>query len=177
MATKANNKKALVYLWTGTGAGKTTSALGAALRQVGHRHNVIIIQFMKGRKYVGEYKIMKRLKPNYQIYQFGRKEWVDVLHPSKKDKTLAKKGLAFAYKAIQQKPNLLVLDEINYAVALGLIEEQEVLKLLDTAHLSTAVYLTGRFATLQLINRADFVNEVVTVKMPAKIIPRKGVDY
>ncbi len=63
-------KKATVYLWTGTGYGKTTSALGAALRQVGHGNKVIIVQFMKGRKYIGEYKIMNRLKPNYQIFQF-----------------------------------------------------------------------------------------------------------
>ena len=174
---KSDAKKALVYLWTGMGAGKTTSALGAALRQVGHGHHVIIIQFMKGRPDVGEYKIMKKLSPNYKIYQFGRKEWVDVLHPGKQDKLLAQKGLAFAHKAAQQKPALLVLDEINYAVTLGLIDEQKVLDFLDTVPDTTVVYLTGRFATLKLIHRADFANEIVTLKMPAKIIPRKGVDY
>ncbi|MBI4148059.1 cob(I)yrinic acid a,c-diamide adenosyltransferase [Candidatus Woesearchaeota archaeon] len=170
-------KKALVYLWTGTGAGKTTSALGAALRQLGHGHSVIIVQFMKGRKYVGEYKIQKKLGPNYKIYQFGRPEWVDVLHPSKKDKALARKGLQFAYKAAAQKPNLLVLDEVNYAVAIGLLPEEDVFKFLDAVPSSTVVYLTGRFATLRLLDRADFANEVVTLKMPAKIVPRKGVDY
>src|SRR3990167_1200496 len=101
-------KRALVYLWTGLGAGKTTSALGAALRQLGHGHKVIVIQFMKGRKYVGEYKIQKKLGPKYKIYQFGRAEWVDVLHPNQKDKELAVRGLEFAYKAAAQKPSLLV---------------------------------------------------------------------
>ncbi|MBI4017245.1 MAG: cob(I)yrinic acid a,c-diamide adenosyltransferase [Candidatus Aenigmarchaeota archaeon] len=170
-------KRALVYLWTGLGAGKTTSALGAALRQLGHGHRVTIIQFMKGRKYVGEIKIAKKLGPKYKIHQFGRAEWVDVLHPSKKDKELAAKGLEFAYTTAKQKPNLLILDEINYAVALGLLSENDVLKFLDTVQSPTVVYMTGRFATLGLINRADFVTEVVTLKMPAKITPKKGVDY
>lgn len=170
-------KKALVYLWTGLGAGKTTSALGAALRQLGHGHKVVVIQFMKGRKYVGEYKIMKKLTPKYEIYQFGRPEWVDVLHPGKKDKELAAKGLQFAYTAAQQKPDLLVLDEINYAVALGLLSEQDVIRFLDSVSPPTVVYMTGRFATLGLINRADFVTEIVTLKMPQKIILKKGVDY
>lgn len=177
LTSMTNKKKAFVYLWTGFGAGKTTSALGAALRQVGHGHRVIIIQFMKGRHDVGEYQITKRLTPEYQIHQFGRKEWVDVLHPSKKDKTLANKGLAFAHKAAQQKPHLLILDEINYAVAIGLLREQDVLNFLDTVDPFTVVYLTGRFATLRLINRADFANEVVTLKTPPQIKPRKGVDY
>lgn len=170
-------KKALVYLWTGLGVGKTTSALGAALRQVGHGHNVTIIQFMKGRRYIGEYQIAKKLAPHYKIYQFGREGWVDVLHPSKQDRKLAQQGLAFAYKAAKQKPDLLILDEINYAAAIGLLKEKDILDFLDKVPPETIVYLTGRFATLRLIDRADYANEVVTLKMPPKIAPKKGVDY
>ncbi|ENO12076.1 ATP:corrinoid adenosyltransferase [Thermoplasmatales archaeon SCGC AB-539-C06] len=88
-----------IYLWTGEGSGKTTSALGVALRCAGHKMKVIIVQFMKGRKDIGEYKIMKKLKPYYQIYQFGRKEFIRPLDkPTQKDKELAKKGLEFAKK-------------------------------------------------------------------------------
>ena len=89
-------KKALVYLWTGSGAGKTTSAL----RAVGHGQKVVVIQFMKGKKDIGEYKIKNRLKPNYEIYQFGHSGWI---YPNKitlKDKELAKNGLNFAKKII-----------------------------------------------------------------------------
>jgi len=171
-------KKALVYVWTGTGPGKTTSALGAALRQIGHGNNVVIIQFMKGRKYIGEYKIKKRLQPQYKIYQFGRKGWVDVKHPEQIDKDLAHKGLAFAQETIKKKtPQLLILDEINLAVAVGLLSEEEVLKFLDKIPLQTAVYMTGRYATPKIIWRADYVTEFVTLKQPERIVPRKGVDW
>ncbi len=170
-------KKATVYLWTGTGYGKTTSALGAALRQVGHGNKVIIVQFMKGRKYIGEYKIMNRLKPNYQIFQFGRPGWVDIKNPDKIDRNLAAKALEFAYTAIKQKPGLLVLDEVNIAVAIGLLPEKSVLAFLDKVPASTAVYLTGRYATPKLIWRADYVTEFVTLKQPDKIVPKKGIDW
>lgn len=171
------SKKATVYLWTGTGYGKTTSALGAALRQVGHGNKVIIIQFMKGRKYIGEYKIMNRLKPNYQIFQFGRPGWVDVKNPDQIDKDLARKALEFAYESIKKKPNLLVLDEINIAAAVGLIPEQDVLKFLDKVPAQTAVYLTGRYAPPKFIWRADYVTEFVTLKQPDKVVPKKGIDW
>ncbi|MBI4141009.1 cob(I)yrinic acid a,c-diamide adenosyltransferase, partial [Candidatus Woesearchaeota archaeon] len=167
-----NKKKALVYVWTGTGSGKTTSALGAALRQAGHGHKVIFIQFMKGRKYIGEYKIMKRLKPNYQIFQFGREGWVDTKHPEQKDKELAHKGLDFAYDAIKKKPDLLVLDEINIAVAIGLLPEEDVITFLDAVPQQTVVYLTGRYAPPKIMWRADYVTEFVTLKQPEKIVPR-----
>ena len=170
-------KKATIYLWTGTGYGKTTSALGAALRQIGHGNKVIIIQFMKGRKYIGEYKIMPRLKPNYQIFQFGRPGWVDIKNPEQIDIDLAKKGLAFAYEALKQKPDLLVLDEVNIAVAVGLLPEKDLLTFLDKVPVNTSVYLTGRYAPPKLIWRADYVTEFVTLKQPDKIMPKKGIDW
>jgi len=170
-------KKGVVYLWTGIGAGKTTSALGTALRQAGHRHKAIIIQFMKGRKDIGEYKIRNRLKPYYEIYQFGKRGWVNLKKPSKKDRELAKKGLAFAYKCLKKKPYLLVLDEINLAVAIGLLSAKEVIKFLDDVPAGTSVYLTGRYAPKALIDRADFATEFVTLKQPKKITARKGIEY
>jgi len=73
-----------IYLYTGTGAGKTTNALGLALRSVGHKHKVVIIQFLKWWKKTGEYKIRNRLKPYYEIYQFGRPGWFKVKDGDKK---------------------------------------------------------------------------------------------
>ena len=167
-----------VYLWTGDGWGKTTSALGVALRAIGHGHKVVIIQFMKGRKYIGEYKIKNRLGKNYSIYQFGRGQFVDLKDPSKKDKELAKKGFDFIRKAIAQKPDLLILDEINLAAAIGLVDADDILRLLDEMPKSINVYLTGRNAPKKLIKRADYVTEIKAVKHPplgGKA--KKGIDY
>ena len=170
-------KKGKVYVWTGLGAGKTTSALGVALRTVGHGMKAIVIQFLKGRKDIGEYKIKKKLAPNYEIYQFGRPGWVDLHNPSKQDIKMAQEGLKFAEKCLKKKPDLLVLDEINYAVAFGLVPVKDLLKLLDKVPEKTSVYLTGRFAPRQIMERADYVTEFVPLKMPKKIIARKGIEW
>lgn len=176
--TKKRSKKAPIYLWTGQGWGKTTSALGAALRCVGHGFKVVIVQFMKGRKdLIGEYKVREKLLPQYEIYQFGRKGWVNLRNPSKTDKKIAEKGLDFAEKKAKEGPFLLVLDELNLAVAVGLLSEEEVLKFLDNIPASVNVYMTGRSATPKLIARANYVNEVVMVKGPKKLRGEKGIDY
>ena len=122
-----------IYLYTGTGGGKTTNALGLALRSVGHSHKVVIIQFMKWWKNTGEYKIRKRLEPHYEIYQFGRKGWIGLSNLGEEDKKLARKGLKFAEKIVKEKkPHLLVLDEINLAVHCKLLEANDVLALLES---------------------------------------------
>ena len=133
-------EKAKVYLWTGDGWGKSTSSFGAALRCIGHGYNVIIIQFMKGRKNIGEFKISKRLGPKYEIHQFGRKGWVDLKNPSEQDKALAVKGLDFAKKCLKKKPFLLILDEINLAVAIKLLDEKEATILVADCEGIQAVY-------------------------------------
>ena len=181
--------RGLVYLWTGEGAGKTTSALGVALRAVGHGKKVVIIQFLKGRKDIGEYKIKDRLKPYYEIYQFGRPELIDPMHPKKIDYELARKGLEFARKVIKKKPFLLILDEINLITGVkktrdgrevkGLLEVKDVLDFLDSVPPETTVYLTGRYAPKELIERADFATEIREIKHPFKkeIPAREGIEY
>jgi len=169
---------AYIYLFTGTGGGKTTNALGLALRSVGHGHKVVIIQFMKWWKNTGEYKIRKRLQPHYEIYQFGRKGWVGLSNLGEEDKKLAKKGIKFAKRIMEEKePHLLVLDEINLAVHCKLLNAKEVTELLDNVPKKTDVVLTGRYAPKELLGRADFVNEIVDVKHPEKIPTTKGIQY
>ena len=172
-------KKPLIYIWTGVGAGKTTSALGVALRQVAHKQKVIIIQFMKGRKDVGEYIIKDRLKPYYEIYQFGRKGWVNLKNPSKRDKKLAQEGFDFAIKiAKKKKPNLLILDEINLAAAIGLLDPKKVIERIDKEiPARIIVYMTGRYAPKEFIDRADYATEFVTLKQPKVIKAKKGIEY
>ncbi len=168
--------KPAIYLWTGDGWGKTTSAIGAAIRAAGHGYKTEIVQFMKGRKYkIGEYRELKNIK-NINIHQFGRMGWVNLRKPSKSDFILAKKGFEYAKKVDKKKPFLLILDEINIAVRIGLLAEKEVIDFLNKAK-SKHIYLTGRYATKGLIKTADFVNEIIVKKGPKKLIGERGIDY
>jgi cob(I)alamin adenosyltransferase len=167
-----------LYLYSGTGAGKTTNALGLTLRSVGHRHKVIIIQFMKWWKNTGEFKIQKMLAPYYEIYQFGRKGWIGLGNLNDADKKLAEKALKFAEKIInEKKPSLLVLDEINLALYCQLLDVREVIDFLNRIPKNIDVVLTGRFAPQELIERADFVNEVKEVKSPKNMVTTIGIQY
>ncbi len=167
-----------VYLYTGTGAGKTTNILGLALRAVGHRQKVVIIQFLKWWKNTGEYKIRNRLKPYYEIHLFGRKGWKGLKSLGEKDRQLAEKGLEFARKVVKEKkPRLLGLDELNLALYCKLLDVKDVIKFLDNLPKSTDVVITGRHAPRELIKRADFVNEIKAVKMPKKLKSRAGIQY
>ncbi|MCD1295293.1 cob(I)yrinic acid a,c-diamide adenosyltransferase [Methanocella sp. CWC-04] len=182
-----------IYLYYGTGAGKTTSALGLALRSVGHDHKVVIIQFMKWWKDTGEYRIKEKLKPYYEIYQFGMPGWISPNKARKKiseggislevreideaDKEMARKGLEFAGEILKDKPDLLVLDEVSLAVHMGLISVNDVLNLLNDIPDETDIVLTGRYAPDELIERADFVNEMVDRKAPEKFVSKKGIQF
>ena len=167
-----------VYVYTGTGAGKTTNALGLALRSIGHKRKVIIIQFLKWWKNIGEYKVQKMLDPYYEIYQFGRRGWIGLGNLDEEDKMLAHKALRFAEKIAQEKkPDLLVLDEVNLALYCDLLDGREVLRFLDKIPKKTDVVLTGRYAPNELLTRADFVNEIVDVKHPKEMITTKGIQY
>lgn len=172
-------KRGLIYLYTDGGEGKTTNALGLALREVGHKQKAVIIQFMKGRKDIGEYKIKNRLKPYYKIYQFGRKGWVNLKKPSNKDKELAQQGFEFSKKIIKEKPDLLVLDEINLAIAIKLLKLDDVIEFLKKIPSKTTVVLTGRRAPKKLIKIADEVTIMKFVKHPFQkgYRARKGIEY
>jgi len=167
-----------VYLYTGTGAGKTANALGLALRSIGHKRKVIIIQFLKWWKNTGEYKIQRLLDPYYEIYQFGRKGWIGLSTLNDEDKKLASKALEFAGNITREKkPSLLVLDEINLALYCQLLEVKEVLAFLSGLPKGIDVVLTGRYAPKELLDRADFVNEVIEVKHPKEIVTTQGIQY
>lgn len=168
-----------VHLYTGEGEGKTITAFGLALRALGHGQRVIVVQFMKGRKNVGEYKIKKKLGKNYEVRQFGRKEFIELKNPSKRDYELAKKGLKFAREALKRKPNLLILDEINLATATGLLKLEDVIDLLKQVPENTVIVLTGRRAPKELIEISDLATEMKEIKHPMQrgVPARRGVEY
>jgi cob(I)alamin adenosyltransferase len=171
-------KKCCIHLYTGEGGGKTTAALGLAMRSLGHGHRVVVIQFMKGRKDVGEFKLQKKLR-NYEVHQFGRPQFIDLRNPSVEDVALAHRGLEFAAKiAKQKKPDLLILDEINLAVACGLLAVNEVLDVLNSLP-KIEVAMTGRFAPRELIEIADYASEISDIKHPYRqgVKARKGIEF
>ena len=172
------DKMGMIYLYTGLGGGKTTNALGLALRSIGHRHKVVIIQFLKWWTKTGEYKIRKKLAPYYEIYLFGRKGWQGLKNLDERDKKLAEKGLKFAKKVLKEKkPDLLVLDEINLAVHCKLLDVEDVIELLSNIPKKTDIVLTGRYAPKKLIDVSDFVNEVVDIKHTKKVPTKEGIQY
>lgn len=166
-----------IFLYYGTGAGKTTNALGLALRCAGHGLRAVIIQFMKGRRDIGEYKVMEMLKPYYEIHQFGREGWVNLRNPSEEDRVLAHKALEKAREVLKSKPHLLVLDEVCLAAYVGLVDSKDVLRLLDEVPEETDVVLTGRYCPPELVDRADIVNMIIEVKAPREIYTRVGITH
>lgn len=184
-----------IYLYYGTGGGKTTASIGIALRSVAHGHHVIIIQFLKHWKETGEYKAAKTLGPLYEIHQFGRQGWIKspkdkdevriggfaaiLRGPSEDDRGAAAEALRYAERVLKgdHPPELLVLDEVCLAAHMGIIETADVLTLLDKLPETTDAILTGRYAPQKLIDRADFVNEIKEIKAPSKFVAREGIQY
>jgi cob(I)alamin adenosyltransferase len=181
-----------VYLYIGTGGGKTANALGLALRSVGHNKHVVIVQFFKWKKDIGEVLVQDKLKPYYQIFQFGREAWLGERDQNAEfagerftvegvkahDKKLAKEALDFAEKTMREKkPHLLVLDEVGLAAHWKMLDVEDLLRLLKKVPAETTVVMTGRMAPKELIERADFVNEVTQVKMPRKFELTEGIQY
>ncbi len=181
-----------VYLYVGTGGGKTTNALGLALRSVGHRKRVVIVQFFKWKKDIGEVLVKDKLSPYYEIYQFGREVWLGEKDQTAEfagekftvegvktcDRKLAKEALDFAEKImLEKKPHLLVLDEVGLATQWRILDVNDVLKMLENVPTETTVVMTGRVAPKELAERADFVNKVTQVKMPKKFELTQGIQY
>ncbi len=146
-----------ILVFTGDGKGKTSAAIGTAIRAIGYGKKAIMVQFLKK----GEYGEIKFKNENFEIHQFGREEFV--IHPKKIDYELAAKAIKFANEALQKKPFLLILDEINVALSMGLIDLKDVMSLLEKRG-ETHVILTGRNASREIIEIADLVTEMKKVK-------------
>ena len=167
--------KGRVIVYTGEAQGKTTASLGVALRSIAHGKRVVIIQFMKGRKDTGEY-LIKDVLPNYEIYQFGRKEFVDLSNPDDEDKRLAREAINFAKEKLKEKPFLLILDEINIACHINLIPIEDVIDLIKSKPEETNLILTGRYADEKLIELADIVTEMKEVKRES-VDAVEGIEF
>ncbi|MCD6137266.1 MAG: cob(I)yrinic acid a,c-diamide adenosyltransferase [Deltaproteobacteria bacterium] len=158
-------EKGLIQVYTGEGKGKTTAALGLAMRALGRGLKVIIIQFMKGQKETGELNMARRLSPHLVIKPMGRDGFVDRTNPDPHDIALARTALDEARRVLSQKVcDILVLDEINVAVSFGLIDEHAVLELMDGKPADVELVLTGRYAPDSIIQKADLVTTMECTK-------------
>ena len=171
--------KGLVEIFTGGGKGKTSAALGVMLRASGQGLRSHIIYFLKGDYPYGERKTFALL-PNVTFESFGHEHFVNPEQIKPEEREQARQGLEAARRALASSDyDLVVLDEINIAVAWKLISVEEVLQLIEDKPQNMELILTGRHADQRLIERADLVTDMVEVKHPFHkgIKARRGIDY
>ena len=166
MKTEANNSsKGMIQVYTGDGKGKTTAALGLAMRAVGHGKKVIIIQFLKGQEISGERLTARLLAPQLTIIPMGRAGFINTVNPDPKDKLLARKGMEYARRLVEKNAcDILILDEVNVAVAYNLIPVQDLLDFIDAKPETLELILTGRNALPKILEKADLVTEMKCLK-------------
>ena len=172
----------LVIVYTGKGKGKTTAALGMALRAIGHNHRICMIQFIKGSWHYGEMSSSKKLEPEFELTAVG-KGFVGILDdrtPKEIHQKIAQEAIQISKeKILSEKYDLVILDEINYAVNLGLIELQQVLELIKVRPQKVSIVLTGNHVRQEIIDVADLVTEMREIKHPFQrgIRAKKGIDF
>jgi cob(I)alamin adenosyltransferase len=175
-------KVGLVVVITGNGKGKTTSAMGMALRAVGHGMKVCIIEFMKGDMYSGEIDGIKRLYPDAELHLTG-KGFCGIMgnpYPFEEHRANAQDALKLAEGKMSLGIfDILILDEINNALKLKLVDLPQVLKLLENKPPQMHLILTGRDAHSEVIEKAHTVTEMKEIKHAYRqgIEPQKGIDY
>jgi cob(I)alamin adenosyltransferase len=169
--------KGYVQIYTGNGKGKTTAAIGLALRAAGAGLKVFIGQFIKSGKY-SEIKALERFSGSITCKQFGRGCWIKG-QPTEEDARLAQEGLMEVYHVIENSEyDLVVLDEADIAVLFGLFGVEELIDLIDMKPDNVELVFTGRRADPRLIDRADLVTEMREVKHYYRqgVIARKGIE-
>jgi len=170
--------KGLVMIYTGEGKGKTTSAMGTALRALGYGMSVSIVQFIKGNWPSSEEKAFKKFK-NCHFHKMGEGFTWDTKDFAR-DQAKAEEGWALAQKYIfDSKTDLAVLDEINCCLQYGFLKVNDVLRALKKKPKMKHILLTGRGAPHKLIQFADLVTEMKCVKHPYDqgIWAQRGIDF
>ena len=174
-------KKGLIHIYTGEGKGKTTSAIGLAVRAAGHGMKVLFVQFFK--EYdapSGEKEIIKKCIPQIELIRSN------VRHPiftgKKTNDNEVKKSTLATFEDVKKKINdidLLVLDEINSVINGGWIDINDFIMFLEQKPDRLEIILTGRDASVELVKMSDYVTEMLKIKHPFDkgIKARKGIEY
>lgn len=174
-------KKGLIIVFTGNGKGKTTAAMGQALRAVGQGLKVLMLQFIKGTWDYGELKSIKRLDPDFMIKPLGKGF---VRTKSKLNDNEAIENINQSWEQAEDeifsdKYDMVILDEINYVINFGMLPVDKMLTLLDKKPKRLHIILTGRNAHEKVIERADLVTEMVEIKHQYSkgIKAQKGIEF
>lgn len=172
----------LTIVYTGKGKGKTTAALGIVLRATGYDKKICMIQFIKGSWHYGEMISSKRLEPEFEMVAVG-KGFVGIIDdktPKQEHEKIAKEAIKISATKIQSgNYDIVILDEVNYAINLGLIKLEDVLNLIKSKPANLDLILTGNYAKDEIIELADLVTEMREVKHPFQngIKAKKGIDF
>ncbi len=170
----------VVVLFTGDGKGKTTAAVGTAVRAAGHGLRVALIFFMKNNSIdSGEVAALSRI-PNIAVFKHGCGGWVTKDNICQEDVDKTTGGLKLAQQVVGgNEYNLVILDEINTAIDLGLAEKEKLLEIIKGRPTNVSLILTGRNACAELVALADVATEMLMIKHHYEkgITARKGLDY
>lgn len=167
-----------MQIYTGNGKGKTTAALGLCVRALGAGKRVCLVQFLKKGNF-SELEALRRFE-NFTVRQFGIGEFVDPKNVSIQHKEGVQRGLAFAKEALLLvQYDLLVLDEILVALQFKLLQLEDIRNLVAAKPAGLELVLTGRGAPKKLLEKADYVSKIVSVRHPFQkgIKARRGIEY
>ena len=181
MNTEPNSRRGLILINTGPGKGKTTAAMGTALRAVGNGMRVLMLQFLKGSWHYGELDAAKAFGDNFVLRQMGR-GFVKIggAETDPEDIRLVEEAWEEARRAILSGDwDLVILDEINYAISYGMLDPAKVVATLEERPPRVHVILTGRNAHPSLIAIADTVTEMRQLKHAYEqgVLAQKGIEY
>ncbi len=173
----------MLHVYTGNGKGKTTAALGLAIRALGWRKKVLIVQLLKGRE-TGESVLFEYLESQgfpVRYIQIGPKRFINLKSPPKDVVETISKGLDKVLKVINIfKPELIILDELNVVLAYNIIPLEKAFKLIEAAEkVGAEIVFTGRKAPKEIVNLADLVTEMKKVKhyFDKGVVAKKGIEY
>ena len=174
-------KNGLIIVFTGNGKGKTTAALGQALRAVGQGLNVLMLQFIKGTWEYGELESIKKHAPDFKIKPLGKGFVCSKSKLSDKEaiENINQSWAEAEDEILSDKYDMVILDEINYVIDFGLLPVDKMLTLLDKKPERLHLILTGRNAHKEVIERADLVTEMVEIKHQYSkgIKAQKGIEF
>lgn len=176
---KMRSELGLVQVYTGEGKGKTTAALGLAMRAWGHGLRVCIVQFMKFGEDYGEIIALRKME-GIEIFQFGCDHLVTKDTVRQEDRDIAARALCFAKDVLSSNDfDVIILDEINVAMFFGLVRPEDVIDIVRGRREGIEVVMTGRNAPKAVLDEADLVTRMVAEKHPYDegVIARKGVEY
>ncbi|MCU0606493.1 MAG: cob(I)yrinic acid a,c-diamide adenosyltransferase [Candidatus Edwardsbacteria bacterium] len=171
-------RRGMVQVYTGNGKGKTTAALGLAMRAAGQGRKVLVVQFMKGKTNYGELKSARKL--GIIVRQFGRPDFVDKDDPHPEDFRGAQQALAFALESMRRRRcDVLILDELNVALCFKLVGLKQVMALIAQRPSAVELIITGRYAHRNVLAAADLVTEMREVRhyYAAGVTARKGIEF